>query len=503
MLTEGQILEDKYKVGRLLSKGGMGAVFIGENTRIKRVVAIKILHAGQDGTENAQRFEKEAQAAGQIGSDHIVEVLDLGNTPDGDRFMVMEFLDGETLKGRLARGRLSPAEIIPLLTQVLSGLTAAHAAGIVHRDLKPDNIFILKEKADRRDFVKIVDFGISKFNSLTGEGAQMTKTGAVMGTPYYMSPEQARSANEVDHRSDVYSVGVLLYEAVTGSVPFNGTTFTELIFKIVFEEPPHPQTLVPDLDPAFAELLLKAMARDPAERHQSAAELREALLAWQSGASVQTAPAAAPVATAPVATSKALNPAFAGTAVFRTAEAAAAQGQALPFQQSQQAPHAQEQPSAQQPQSMMQQPQHLQHPALGQSVSSGSQVLDAPGAAPKSRTNVVALVAVALLGLGGLAAFLVARSRGDGDHVAAATDPTARTASVSASPTASPSATAPASAQPTSAPSAAVTAEPTASAAPTPSQVHANPKSTASAKPSAAASAKPPARKGSLKDLGY
>src|SRR6185312_5728918 len=158
-------------------------------------------------------------------------VLDLGKTPDGERFMVMEYLDGESLKTRLSRGRLQPAEVVPLATQILDGLSAAHAAGIVHRDLKPDNIFILKEKAGRRDFVKIVDFGISKFSALGAEGGGMTKTGAVMGTPYYMSPEQARAANEVDHRSDLYSVGVLMYEAVTSTVPFHETTLTALLFK--------------------------------------------------------------------------------------------------------------------------------------------------------------------------------------------------------------------------------------------------------------------------------
>ena len=252
----------------------MGSVFLGEHTRIKRAVAVKILHEEKADSENTQRFEREAEAAGRIGSDHIVEVLDFGSTPDGDRFMVMEYLDGETLKQRLKRvGRLDPVELAALATQVAEGLGAAHAAGIVHRDLKPDNLFIVKSKAGRTDFMKIVDFGISKFNTLTGEAGGMTKTGAVMGTPYYMSPEQARATNEVDERSDLYSLGVVLYEAVTGAVPFSGNTLTELMFKIVFEEPPHPLAVVPSLDQDFAGLVLKAMARDPARRFQSAAEL--------------------------------------------------------------------------------------------------------------------------------------------------------------------------------------------------------------------------------------
>ncbi len=284
MLKEGQILDQKYRIGRLLGRGGMGSVFEAEHLRIKRQVAIKLLNRESADEENLKRFEREAEAAGRIGSDHIVEVLDFGTTPDGDRFMVMELMNGEPFKARLSgRPPLSPAELVPLATQVLEGLGAAHDAGIVHRDLKPDNIFILREKAGHKDFVKILDFGISKFSALSSESGQMTKTGAVMGTPFYMSPEQAKSANEADGRSDLYSLGVVMYEAVTGVKPFSGTTLTELIFKIAFEDPPHPCQVVPSLDRSFAELVLKTMAREPSDRFQSAAELKSALLAWQRG----------------------------------------------------------------------------------------------------------------------------------------------------------------------------------------------------------------------------
>ncbi|MRG94117.1 serine/threonine-protein kinase [Polyangium spumosum] len=278
-LQPGNIIEGKYRITRLLGQGGMGAVYEGENERIHRRVAIKVLHASVSGKEDVvQRFEREAQAAGRIGSEHIVEVLDLGNLPSGERFMVMEYLDGESLGQRIKkRKRLTPQELAPLIHGLLEGLAAAHDAGIVHRDLKPDNVHLVTNK-NQRDFVKILDFGVSKFSALDTD-MSMTKTGAVMGTPYYMSPEQARGGR-IDARSDLYSVGVVMYQAITGRLPYQAQTFNELVFKIALESPDPAELVVPNLDPAFAQLIAKAMIRDVNIRFQTAREFQAAVAQW-------------------------------------------------------------------------------------------------------------------------------------------------------------------------------------------------------------------------------
>lgn len=299
-LRPGDLIDDKYRIVRLIGEGGMGSVHEAENVRIKRRVALKVLHKHAANSEAAlTRFEREAQAAGHIGSDHIMEVLDVGVLADGDRYMVMEFLDGEPLSSRIrSAGSLTPQHLLPLLRQALSGLDAAHQAGIIHRDLKPDNIFIVRQKAGTADFVKLIDFGISKFNVLGGDMA-MTSTGAVMGTPYYMSPEQAKGARLVDARSDIYSMGVIAFEALTGRVPFDGSTFNELMFKIVLAEPPQLKLLRPDLDPVFAAIVEKMMAREPEHRHASCKEVIAALDAWASTG--QAVPVVPPTVVSPTA----------------------------------------------------------------------------------------------------------------------------------------------------------------------------------------------------------
>jgi serine/threonine protein kinase len=275
-LAAGTLVDGKYRVVRPIGRGGMGAVYEVENVRIRKTVAMKLLSANA-AEDVVRRFEKEAQAAGQIGSEHIVEVHDLGTMPSGEPYMVMELLEGETLRQRLHREkRLSVEAAVPLLVQVLEGLSAAHAAGIVHRDLKPENIYLCSQRGGLRDWVKVLDFGISKFASVSEDG--MTKTGQVIGTPQYMAPEQIKAPQTVDGRTDLYAVGVIFYQLLTGHIPFKAKTYAELLFKVVYEPLPHPTTFVPDLDREACEIVLTAMSRDPAGRFANAAAFRDRLV---------------------------------------------------------------------------------------------------------------------------------------------------------------------------------------------------------------------------------
>ena len=209
---EGSVLNNKYRLIRLLGKGGMGAVYLGQHIIIGKSVAVKFLHAEFAAKkEVVKRFYREAQAAAAIGHDNIIDVLDVGISDTGEPYLVMEYLEGESLAALIQRkGVLDLSCACGIMEPVLQALFAAHSKGIVHRDLKPENIF-LAHRPGGVPKIKLIDFGISKVTQ-AGSGEKLTQTGSVMGTPAYMSPEQARGSSDLDHRADIYSTGVILYE---------------------------------------------------------------------------------------------------------------------------------------------------------------------------------------------------------------------------------------------------------------------------------------------------
>ena len=281
-LDPGQIIDAKYRVVRCIGEGGMGTVYEGENSRIGRRVAIKVLHAQVAAMpEFVERFEREARAAARIGSPYVCDVLDLGDLPNGDRYIVMEYLDGVSFEDRIvARGKLTPSQLAPIAFELLEGLGTMHAARVIHRDLKPANVFLSKIAGGRGEVVKILDFGVAKLQPFEGQVGTMTQTGTMMGTPLYMSPEQARGARDVDGRTDIYAASVMFYKALTGHLPYNADTLNELLFKIVLEDPKPLRDLAPEVDEVFAGIVHKGLARDVAQRFETARAYQEAIAAW-------------------------------------------------------------------------------------------------------------------------------------------------------------------------------------------------------------------------------
>ncbi len=273
----GEIVDTKYRVDGLIGAGGMGSVYEATQTAIRRKVAIKLLHANfAENPDVVRRFQQEAEIAGSLGHDNICEVTDLGTLASGAPYLVMPLLKGLSLAELLiAEQPLSVFRVSDIICQTLSALESAHGAGIVHRDLKPDNIFVTK-LGDRDDFVKLLDFGISK---MLGQDSvvELTRTGTVLGTPFYMSPEQARGDKVVDERTDIYAIGVILYQALTGKRPFEGTSYNQVLAKIFTDPFPLPRTLSPSISKAIEQVILKAMDRNPNERYSTATAMRQAL----------------------------------------------------------------------------------------------------------------------------------------------------------------------------------------------------------------------------------
>jgi serine/threonine-protein kinase len=287
----GKVLDGRYALDSVLGEGGMGVVYAGRHTMIGKRVAVKILRAeyARD-KEIVDRFVLEARTASSIGNPHIVDISDFGKLPDGGTYFVMEFLDGESLADAMVERAPGPAgptkrpriiearRICHIAKQVCDGLGAAHERNIVHRDLKPDNIFLLKRSASAsgpvglQDFVKILDFGIAKVtNSAT---QKLTRAGAVFGTPQYMSPEQAAGAT-IDHRSDIYSLGVILYEMASGRLPFDDETFMGILTAHMYRAPVPVRALVNNAEcpPGLEAIIQKCLAKRPELRYQTMAEL--------------------------------------------------------------------------------------------------------------------------------------------------------------------------------------------------------------------------------------
>lgn len=271
----------RYVIARLVGRGGMGAVYEATHTDLKKRVAIKTLHSRVSAAPDVRaRFRREGESAARIRHPNVCDIYDVGEEK-GTPYLVMEFLEGNDLGRHLKRqGRLAPREMADLMLPVVCALDVAHSAGVVHRDLKPSNVFLAEGTHGERT-PKLVDFGISKIVDDQGLDG-LTATGAVLGTPYYMSPEQAHGGSEVDPRSDQYSLGVILYQCATGERPFRADSMYQILHKIVEGDFVSPSVVAPDIPPSLEASILRAMARDPNHRHETVLDFGRTLLPFAS-----------------------------------------------------------------------------------------------------------------------------------------------------------------------------------------------------------------------------
>ncbi len=272
-LREGAVIADRFRLIRQLGKGGMGEVWAAQHASLDIPCAVKFIHAeSAEKPEVRARFEREAKAAAQLRSSNVVQILDYGvfeSTP----YIAMEYLEGEPLNARLKRrGRLDAHETVRIVAGVGKALTKAHAAGIVHRDLKPENIFLVPD--DDSEVAKVLDFGVAKSTKTLDSN---TRTGALLGTPFYMSPEQAQGIKAIDHRADLWSLAVVTYRCFTGELPFKSEALGDLLIKIVTQPIPVPSHSVPGLSEGFDGWWARAAQREPDYRYQTAKELVDAL----------------------------------------------------------------------------------------------------------------------------------------------------------------------------------------------------------------------------------
>ncbi|HSC89091.1 MAG TPA: serine/threonine-protein kinase [Polyangiaceae bacterium] len=279
----GATIDGRYLVEKVLGEGGMGVVYRCRHTIIDKLVAMKVLRADMArNQEVTERFLNEARSASSIGNPHIIDISDFGRLPDGATYFIMEYLDGQSLAALMKEHDALPEErILKIAVQLAEGLAAAHDRGIVHRDLKPDNVFVVR-RGMQADFVKILDFGIAK---VATTNSKLTQAGQVFGTPHYMSPEQA-AGSPVDLRSDIYALGVMLYEMTSGQLPFDAENFMAILTQHMYRAPSPFATLNRLPRPISVDLeavIFKCLAKDPAERYQTMAELANDLHALRTG----------------------------------------------------------------------------------------------------------------------------------------------------------------------------------------------------------------------------
>jgi serine/threonine protein kinase len=277
VIAAGQSIGN-YRILSKIGTGGMGAVYLAEHPLIGKKVALKVIHRDlANNREVVQRFFQEAKAVNKIGNEHIVEIHDFGITPENDHFYIMEYLEGRTLAHLLAADRrLDVMRALHVGAQIASALAAAHASGVIHRDLKPDNVMLTLRLGDP-DFVKLLDFGLAKMFA-AGSSAVKTAAGVLLGTPQFMSPEACESKPGIDHRTDIYALGILLFQMMTGQLPFDGESMGEVLVKQVTQLPPPPRALNPAIPPSVEQIVLRCLMKPPDARFPTMIALREALL---------------------------------------------------------------------------------------------------------------------------------------------------------------------------------------------------------------------------------
>jgi serine/threonine protein kinase len=273
----GDILAGKYKVESVLGIGGMGIVVAARHIQLDQKVALKfLLPQAMQSPEAVERFQREARSAVRLRSEHVAKVTDVGVLETGAPYMVMEFLAGADLSHVVAAtGAITIDEAVHFVLQACEAIAEAHSLGIIHRDLKPQNLFVTR-RVDGKPLIKVLDFGISKTLD-TQAGLSLTRTSSIMGSPLYMSPEQMRSSKNVDARSDIWGLGVILYELLTGRVPFEAEAIPELCLKVVQDPAEPPRSIRPDVPEGLSAVVLKCLEKDPAMRFENVADLAAAL----------------------------------------------------------------------------------------------------------------------------------------------------------------------------------------------------------------------------------